>query len=82
MPDPFMPAERRFPRDRWPMPQSDEQPSMVRPFILRGAGVGSVVPVSRHRTPASQKEVTPVPTTTSDTNEPTSKPDPTYVPDD
>jgi hypothetical protein len=35
--DPFMPSARRFPRDTWPPVDSDESPTDLRPFVLRGA---------------------------------------------
>ena len=82
MSDPLMPAEHRFPRDQWPMPGSDEPPSAVRPFVLRGAKVGGRVPVSKHRTSATQVPVEPVPMTTVDGKNSGQTPDPAYTPDD
>jgi hypothetical protein len=86
MSDPFMPSFRRFPRDLWPAPGSDEPPSEMRPFILRGARLGGVqaghgVPEAKHRTPKTQ---TPHRSqTTSDGKDgPRTVPDVHYTPDD
>lgn len=48
--DPFMPSARRFPRDAWPPEVSDEVPSGVRPFVLRGARQLDSVVTTKHRT--------------------------------
>jgi hypothetical protein len=78
----LMPAEHRFPRIQWPSPPSDESPSTVRPFVLRGAKTGDVLPVARHRTPATRVPAQPVPMSTLDGKNPRQVPDPYYVPDD
>jgi hypothetical protein len=83
--DPLMPAFRRFPRDQWPAPGSDEPPSSVRPFVLRGAKVGGAYEPgareAKHRTPKSQ---TPheTPTTSDGKDGPKTVPDVHYTPDD
>ncbi|MGH3939340.1 MAG: hypothetical protein ACRDTG_12030 [Pseudonocardiaceae bacterium] len=48
--DPFMPPARRFPRDAWPPVGSEELPSGVRPFALRGAQQVSSAVTAKHRT--------------------------------
>jgi hypothetical protein len=48
--DPFMPATRRFPRDTWPLVGSDELPSGMRPFVLRGAQQVPSAVTAKHRT--------------------------------
>jgi hypothetical protein len=80
MDDPLMPAYRRFPRDQWPQPECREQPSSVRPFVLRGATIGGPVRAGKHRTPASQTLMKDPPDMTSMDNR--QVPDPVYVPDD
>lgn len=81
--DPLMPAERRFPRDSHPLPVSDEPPSAVRPFVLRGAPLGGAVREGKHRTPASRVPRQPIEMTTSDGRDNQRQvPDPIYVPDD
>ncbi|MGH3685662.1 MAG: hypothetical protein ACRDRU_22805 [Pseudonocardiaceae bacterium] len=52
--DPLMPAARRFPRDAWPPLRSDEEPSGLRPFVLRGAQQVDPVIVGKHRTAPHQ----------------------------
>ncbi|GIL32042.1 hypothetical protein [Actinocatenispora comari] len=81
MTDPLMPGFRRFPRDQWPQPASDEQPSAKRPYVLRGATVGGAVREGKHRTPATRNPHT-VPTTSDGSGRPVTKPDTTYTPDD
>jgi hypothetical protein len=48
--DPFMPSARRFPRDAWPPVGSDDLPSGMRPFALRGAQQIPSVVTTKHRT--------------------------------
>lgn len=48
--DPLMPSARRFPRDTWTPEGSDELPSDVRPFVLRGAQQLNSVITTKHRT--------------------------------
>lgn len=74
--DPFMPAARRFPRDAWPPTGSDEPPTGVRPFVLRGAQpVPSIT--GKHRTGSHQ-----TPHTNTTTHDGTTVPDTWYEPDD
>ncbi len=60
--DPFMPARHRFPMTLATSPASDESPSQLRPFVLRGvaprpsAGPGGVAR-GKHRTPATQRKI-------------------------
>lgn len=60
--DPVVPARHRFPMTLAMPPVSDESPSQLRPFVLRGvaprpsAGPGGVVRV-KHRTPATQRKI-------------------------
>jgi hypothetical protein len=60
--DPLMPAQHRFPMDVAMPPTSDEPPSHLRPYVLRGvaprpaAGPGGVVR-AKHRTPATQRKI-------------------------
>ncbi|MGH3720095.1 MAG: hypothetical protein ACRDRI_14885 [Pseudonocardiaceae bacterium] len=60
--DPFMPARHRFPMNVSMPPTSDEPPSQLRPFVLRGvaprttAGPGAVAR-AKHRTPATQRTI-------------------------
>lgn len=52
--DPLMPTVGRFPVNAGTRPLSDENPSTVRPFILRGVRARriTVVPEAKHRTTA------------------------------
>lgn len=59
--DPLMPARLRFPMVAASVNYSQEQPSELRPFVLRGAPMVRPSEV-RHRTPAHQTRV-PQPTT-------------------
>lgn len=59
--DPLMPARLRFPMVAASVDRSDEQPSELRPFVLRGAPVITPREI-RHRTPAHQTTI-PQPTT-------------------
>lgn len=79
--DPLAPASHRFPRDAWPPGGSDEAPSPVRPFALRGARVGEEVVTAKHRTPATQKPQT-ITTTRDGKDGSKTVPDTHYVPDD
>lgn len=60
--DPFMPARYRFPMTLVMPLDSDESPSQLRPYVLRGvaprlsAGPGGVVR-AKHRTPATQRKI-------------------------
>lgn len=60
--DPLMPARHRFPMTLAVPPTSDEPPSHMRPFVLRGvaprpsAGLEGVAR-AKHRTPASQRTI-------------------------
>jgi hypothetical protein len=60
--DPFMPVRHRFPMNLAMLPISDEPPSQLRPYALRGvvprptAGPGGVVR-AKHRTPATQQKI-------------------------
>jgi hypothetical protein len=71
--DPLMPAARRFPRHAWPPAGSDELPSGMRPFVLRGAQQVPSVITARHRT---------APHTSETTRDGTSEQDTWYEPDD
>lgn len=65
-PDPFMPSARRFPRDVWPPVGSDELPSGMRPFVLRGAQQVPSAVTAKHRTAhtnTTNKDGTEVPDT-------------------
>lgn len=75
--DPFMSAARRFPRDVWPPVGSDELPSGVRPFGLRGARQVPSVPSAKHRTGSHQ-----TPHTNPTTRDGTTEPDTWYEQDD
>jgi hypothetical protein len=50
--DPLMPTGQRFPVNVGTRPLSDEDPTIVRPFILRGVRARpiTVVPEAKHRT--------------------------------
>jgi hypothetical protein len=52
--DPLMPTGQRFPVNVGARPLSDENPSVVRPFILRGVRARRITVVSeaKHRTTA------------------------------
>ncbi len=60
--DPLMPARHRFPMNMAVPPASDEPPSHLRPYVLRGvvprptAGPDGVVR-AKHRTPATQRKI-------------------------
>ena len=60
--DPLMPARHRFPMTLAMPLASDESPSQLRPFVLRGVapqpstGPGGVVR-AKHRTPATQRKI-------------------------
>lgn len=60
--NPLMPAQHRFPMDLAVPPVSDEPPSQLRPYVLRGvaprptAGPGGVVR-AKHRTPVTQRTI-------------------------
>jgi hypothetical protein len=75
--DPFMPAARRFPRDEWPPVGSDELPSGMRPFVLRGAQQVPSAVTARHRTAPHQTLHTD-----ETSRDGTSVPDTWYEPDD
>jgi hypothetical protein len=75
--DPFMPSARRFPRDAWPPVASDELPSGMRPFVLRGAQQVPSAVTARHRTTPHQ-----TPYTEPTNRDGTSVPDTWYAPDD
>lgn len=75
--DPFMPAARRFPRDAWPPTGSDELPSGVRPYILRGAAQLPATPAAKHRTAPHR-----TPQTDTTTDDGRQVPDTWYAPDD
>ncbi|BCJ64794.1 hypothetical protein [Polymorphospora rubra] len=78
-PDPLMPATHRFPRLAPSDGSSQEQPSHMRPFVLRGAPLGGLRE-ARHRTPATQSRHSEP--TTSDGKSPTTKTDTYVTPDD
>jgi hypothetical protein len=75
--DPFMPAARRFPRDAWPPVGSDELPSGMRPFVLRGAQQVPSAVTAKHRTAPHQ-----TPQTNETNRDGTSVQDTWYTPDD
>lgn len=75
--DPFMPATRRFPRDAWPPTGSDEWPSGMRPFVLRGAQPVPSVVTGKHRTEHHQ-----TPHTERTNSDGTTVPDTWYEQDD
>ncbi|RSN46023.1 hypothetical protein P3102_18840 [Amycolatopsis sp. QT-25] len=52
--DPLMPTVQRFPVNAGARPLSDENPSTVRPFILRGVRARRITvrPEAKHRTTA------------------------------
>lgn len=75
--DPLMPAASRFPRDAWPPSGSEEQPSAVRPYILRGAQHFPAFTSAKHRTAPHQ-----TPHTNTTTNDGEQLPDTWYEPDD
>lgn len=77
--DPLVPASTRFPRDAWPPAHSEEAPTQMRPFVLRGAP-RETIPMAKHRTPATRVPHTQP--TTSDGKNPTTVPDTYYTPDD
>jgi hypothetical protein len=82
--DPFMPSARRFPRDAWPPAGSDESPSGMRPFVLRGAQQVDSVVTAKHRTAPHQTPHTD-PTTSDGSGgeeEQNTVPDTWYEPDD
>ena len=79
--DPLMPAARRFPRDAWPPVGSDELPSGVRPFVLRGARPVPPVVTAKHRTAPYQTPHTD-PTTSDGSGEENTAPDTWYEQDD
>ena len=79
--DPLMPAARRFPRDAWPPVGSDELPSGVRPFVLRGARPVPPVVTAKHRTAPYQTPHTE-PTTSDGSGEENTAPDTWYEQDD
>lgn len=75
--DPFVPSARRFPRDAWPPEGSDEVPSGIRPFVLRGAQQVDSVVTTKHRTAPHR-----TPHTNQTTKDGTSEPDTWYEQDD
>lgn len=75
--DPFMPSARRFPRDAWPPEGSDEAPSGIRPFVLRGARQLDSVVTTKHRTAPHRTAHTD-----KTTNDGTSETDTWYEQDD
>lgn len=58
MSDPLMPATQRFPVNPIVIPVDRSQPSLGRPFILRGLlpNGGSTIE-AKHRTPTSQRKI-------------------------
>lgn len=79
--DPFMPAARRFPRDAWPPMPSEESPSELRPFVLRGAEPVSGVVTAKHRTHSHRTPQTD-PTTSDGEGDTKTVPDTWYTQDD
>ncbi len=60
--DPLMSSRHRFPMNLVRPPTSDESPSHLRPYVLRGVAprpsvdLGEVVE-AKHRTPATQRKI-------------------------
>lgn len=78
--DPLMPAFRRFPRDVFDLVGSDEQPSSMRPFILRGVEPGTIL-TAKHRTNATRVNH-PQPTHKDGKDRPIVVQDDHFTPDD